>query len=113
MRNTTSLSFSDGSMYSALHIAAHNGHLDVVELLMAVDQNIIDWKNKYGRTALIAAASTGKTDVVKFLLENGAEITKDYESFNCLDWCCIKNDKDTAMSMMLHSRWNEVSSSLF
>lgn len=97
-------------MYTALHIAAHKGHLEVVELLVAFNRRIIDWKNKYGRTALTAAASTGKTDVVKFLLENGAAITEDHEFLNCLDWCLIKNDKETAMTMMLHHRWAEVSS---
>ena len=102
--------FRDENLQSALHIAAYKGHLDVVESLVAFDRNIIDWKNKYGRTALIAAASTGKTDVVKFLLENGAEINEDYEFLNCLDWSLIKNDKDTAMVMMRHSRWKQVRS---
>ena len=96
-------------MYSALHIAAHKGHLQVVQLLLEFNRSIINWENKYRRTALIAAATTGKSNVVKFLLENDAAITEDYEFFNCLDWCLIKNDKDTAMTMMCHARWKEVS----
>ena len=75
---------------------------------MAFDKNIIDCKNKYGRTALLTAASTCKTDVVKFLLDNNAEITEDHEFFNCLDWSIIKNDKQSAMMMMNHDRWKQV-----
>ena len=95
-------------MYSALHIAADKGHLDVVQLLIATKSKIINWENKYKRTALISAASTGKSDVVKFLLESGAAITKDYEFFNCLDWSLVRNYKETAMTIMCHSRWKEV-----
>ena len=78
-------------------------------MLIAFNRNTIDQKNKHGRTPLIAATTTGKTEVVKFLLENGASITEDYGLLNCLDWCLIKNDKDTAMVMMLDTRWNKVS----
>ena len=95
-------------MFSALHIASSKGHLSIVEMLVAFNKNIIDWENKYGRTALLTAASTCKTDVVKFLLDNNAAIAEDYEFFNCLDWSIIKNDKQSAMVMMNHDRWKEV-----
>ena len=101
-------SSSDGNMFSALHIASSKGHLSIVEILVAFDKSIIDWKNKYGRTALLTAASTCKTDIVKFLLDNNAAITEDYEIFNCLDWSIIRNDKQSAMVMMNHDRWIEV-----
>ena len=95
-------------MFSPLHIASRKGHLSVIEMLVAFDKSIIDWPNKYGRTALLTAASTCKTDVVKFLLDNNAAITEDYEFFNCLDWSMIKNDKQSAMMMICHQRWKKV-----
>ena len=101
--------FRDGNLFSPLHIAAHKGHLPIVEVLVAFDRNIIDWDNKYGRTALLTAASSCKTDVVKYLLDCNAQITEDYEFYNCLDWSLIKNDKQTAMMIMCHDRWKEVS----
>lgn len=96
-------------MFTALHIASNKGHLTIVEMLVTFNKNIIDWPNKYGRTPLLSAASSCKTDVVKYLLDSNAAITEDYEFFNCLDWSMIKNDKQSAMVMMSHDRWKEVS----
>ena len=96
-------------MFSPLHIASFKGHLSIVETLVAFRKDIVEWENKYRRTALLTAASTCKTDVVKFLLDNNAAVTEDHDFFNCLDWAIIKNDKQTAMMMMCHDRWKEVS----
>ena len=95
-------------MFSPLHIASCKGHLSIIEMLVAFDKSIIDWPNKYKRTALLSAASMCKTDVVKFLLDNKAAITEDYEFLNCLDWSMIQNDEQSAMMMMCHDRWKEV-----
>ena len=102
------LFISDENMFSALHIASVKGHLSIVEMLVEFDKDIIDCVNKYGRTALLTASSTSKTDVVKFLLDNNAAITADYELFNCLDWSIVNNDEKSAMMMMCHDRWKEV-----
>ena len=95
-------------MFSALHIASSKGHLSIVEMLIAFDNSIIDWTNKYGHTALLTASFSCKTDVVKFLLDSNAAITEDYEFFNCLDWSIMNNDKKSAMMMMCHDKWKEV-----
>ena len=102
------LFFRDGNLFSPLHIASCKGHLSIIEMLVAFDKSIIDWQNKYGCTALLTAASMCKTDVVKFLLDNKAAITEDYEIRNCLDLSMIRNDKQSAMMMMCHDRWKEV-----
>ena len=101
--------YRDKNMFSPLHIASFKGHLSIVEVLVAFNKNIVEWENKYRRTALLTAASTCKTDVVKFLLDSNAAITKDHDFFNCLDWSILKNDKQTAMMMMCHDKWKEVS----
>lgn len=101
--------YRDKNMFSPLHIASFKGHLNIVEMLVAFNKDIVQWENKYRRTALLTAASTCKTDVVKFLLDNNAAVTEDHDFFNCLDWSIIKNDKQTAMMMMCHDRWKEVS----
>ncbi|CAB4008909.1 transient receptor potential cation channel subfamily A member 1-like, partial [Paramuricea clavata] len=106
--NNGALIVRDGNMFSPLHIAASKGHLSIVEMVVAFDNNIIDWPNKYRRTALLTAASSCKTDVVKFLLDKNAAITEDYEFLNCLDWSLVKNDKQSAMMMMCHDRWKEI-----
>ncbi|XP_028413558.1 transient receptor potential cation channel subfamily A member 1-like [Dendronephthya gigantea] len=108
--NNGALIVRDGNMFTALHIASCKGHLTIVEMLATFNKSIIDWPNKYGRTALLCAAKSCKTDVVKYLLDSNAAITEDYELYNCLDWSMIKNDKQSAMVMMSHDRWKEVMS---
>lgn len=98
----------DGNLFSPLHIAAFKGHLNIVELLVMFKPSMIDWENKYKRTALLTAAVKGKADVVKYLLDSLAAITEDYEFFNCLDWAIINDDTKSAMVMMCHDRWKEV-----
>lgn len=45
--------------FSALHLAALNGHRDVVETLVKIGQAEINLKNNRNQTALILAVSQG------------------------------------------------------
>ncbi|XP_046848108.1 transient receptor potential cation channel subfamily A member 1-like [Xenia sp. Carnegie-2017] len=74
--NNGAIILRDGNMFSPLHIAAFKGHLNIVELLVMFKPSMIDWENKYKRTALLTAAVKGKADVVKYLLDSMAKITK-------------------------------------
>ncbi|XP_046848686.1 transient receptor potential cation channel subfamily A member 1-like [Xenia sp. Carnegie-2017] len=106
--NNGAITMKDGELFSPLHIAASKGHLTIVELLVMFKPSMINWKNKYKRTALLTAAEKGKADVVKYLLDNMAAITEDYELFNCLDWAIINGDTKSAMVMMCHDKWKEI-----
>ena len=56
---------------TALHLAAENGHLEVVRLLLATGKAEVDSKDKYGRTPLSWAAENGHLEVVRLLLATG------------------------------------------
>jgi ankyrin repeat protein len=56
-----------------LHLAAQNGHLDVVEFLVE-QQAEVNAKETDGWTPLYLAAHNGHFDVVKFLVEQQAEL---------------------------------------
>lgn len=65
-------------------------------------------ETKDKRTAMLEAAFYGQQDVLEYLLDNEATITKDYEFMNCFDWAIENGDQESAMMMMRHSRWREV-----
>tara|TARA_B100000287_G_scaffold354425_1_gene344632 strand:+ start:1831 stop:2934 length:1104 start_codon:yes stop_codon:yes gene_type:complete len=61
---------------TALMMAAKNGHLKIVDLLLNYGDAVIDQGDWEGETALNKASFAGHLDVVKFLLEEGAEIDR-------------------------------------
>ena len=67
-RADVNLSDSDG--WTALHIAARNGNIDICRLLLsrpAIDVNV---KNKWKSTPLMIAAGSGNLDIVELLLRH-------------------------------------------
>jgi ankyrin repeat protein len=60
--------------WNALHAAAFNGHITVVNPLISGENNLefIDRANNDGFTPLLLAAQKGKADVVRLLAERGA-----------------------------------------
>ena len=69
---------------TALHLAAANGHVDVVKVLIqnGADVNAVD---EYKFTALHLAARHGHVDIAKVLIENGADVN------------AVQKDKCTAL----------------
>ncbi|RXN06682.1 caskin-2-like isoform X1 [Labeo rohita] len=63
---------SDSNCNTPLHLAARNGHKDVIRLLLKAGIDI-NRTTKAG-TALHEAALYGKTEVVRLLLENGIDV---------------------------------------
>ena len=58
--------------WTALHYAAHYGHVDVAKVLIQNgDVNAVHEKQ---RTALHFAACNGHVDVAKVLIQNGADV---------------------------------------
>ncbi|KAL8568780.1 hypothetical protein ACOMHN_036964 [Nucella lapillus] len=64
----------DTSRTTCLHLAAKNGHSDVIRLLIESGMNI-NRATLHG-TCLHEAALCGKTDVVRLLLESGVDVNK-------------------------------------
>lgn len=64
----------DNNKTTCLHLAARNGHVDIVRLLIEFGFNI-NQQTPQG-TCLHEAAKYGKTDVVRFLLANGVDVSR-------------------------------------
>ncbi len=61
--------------WTALHLAAHFGHVTIVELLLAAGADVHARSgNRLANTALHAAAAGGHTDVIATLLRHGADV---------------------------------------
>lgn len=69
-----SLKVEDPLGMTALHLAAQEGHVAIVELLLAKEANINSGDPTEGVTPLMIAARAGNTDIVELLLRRGADI---------------------------------------
>lgn len=63
-----------GSMASSYLGAAFNGNIVLVQHLLNEGEPVDTRDPKYGATALIYAAQEGHTDIVKLMLDRGADI---------------------------------------
>ena len=57
-----------------LHIAAETGDARAVDHLLAVHRPLVNSRDRYGRTALHQAAYFNHVDVVRVLIQRGADI---------------------------------------
>lgn len=64
----------DAGGYAPLHYAARNCHIDIAQLLISHGGNV-DIRTRAGKvTPLLRAAFSGKEDMCKFLIKNGADV---------------------------------------
>ena len=68
------INLADGSGQTPLMFAAKKGHLTTVQALLSVPQIDINAKKLDGVTALIVATNHRKDDVVKALIDHGANV---------------------------------------
>ncbi|KAE8443486.1 hypothetical protein EG329_001797 [Mollisiaceae sp. DMI_Dod_QoI] len=59
---------------SAFNVAADEGHLNIVQMLLLRREVTFNTKNQYDETPLQSVARKGHMDIVKFLIEEGALI---------------------------------------
>ncbi|CAN4100956.1 unnamed protein product [Withania somnifera] len=97
---------------SALHIAAANGHIEVVSML--IDQSVNpDLFNRYKQTPLMLAAMHGNISCVQKLIEAGANILM-FDSLNgrtCLHYAAYYGNSDCLTTILSASRTSHIASS--
>lgn len=64
------LNLSDSDGWTALHIAARNGDIDICRLLLSRPTIDVNVKNKWKSTPLMIAAGSGNLDIVELLLRH-------------------------------------------
>ncbi|XP_041103871.1 ankyrin repeat and SAM domain-containing protein 6-like [Polyodon spathula] len=89
---------------SPLMIAAVNGQLDVVQLLVERNADIDKQDSVHGWTALMQATYHGNKDVVKYLLNQGADVNlRAKNGYTAFDLVMLLNDPDTELVRLLAS----------
>lgn len=58
-----------------IHIAARNGHVGIVNVLLAKNSDFLNLIDAYGQTPLLLATSAGHEDIVNCLMRLGADLT--------------------------------------
>ncbi len=70
--NIVNLDSKDKKGYSPLMWAAHNGHFEVVKLLLSLEADILS-RDHHGNSVLMAAVFKNHLPIVKLLLDKGAD----------------------------------------
>jgi ankyrin repeat protein len=87
----------------ALDRAAQEGHLDVVERLLAHDPGLLDLPGSQGDTPLIMAAGHGHVVLVRLLLDRGADARHRNEGgLRALDWAAQTGLGEVAGVLLAH-----------
>ncbi|XP_064643243.1 ankyrin repeat domain-containing protein 50-like [Lineus longissimus] len=82
-----------------LHIAASNGHVDVVSLLLACGATV-DAVDKYGFSALHKASKNGHQDVVDLLIQQGAKVYLKDKDDGQLEIACKNGPTDVVDALI-------------
>lgn len=103
-------STSTGFSVSALRVAAREGNVSIVKLLL--DHEKIDAASTNGETALMQAAGQGHEAVVKLLLEQGANImAKDNNGVTALTWA-LSGEHNAVVQLLLAAKWTAAISNI-
>lgn len=88
--------------FTALHIAAANGHVEILQILLD-HKAFVNAQDKSGLTPLMAASEMGNNVAVILLLDKGAEINQqDYEGLSPLLLSAMAGRHDVARILLSH-----------
>ncbi|MHA6267125.1 ankyrin repeat domain-containing protein [Aliiroseovarius sp. CAU 1755] len=107
----TAPSTSDIASYTGLHLAAHEGHLDDVNRLIASGADV-DARDRAGRTPAHVAAFASHDDVVAALAKGGADMNAlEDRVYDVLTIAAVANDPElVSLAMQVGNRPDLVTS---
>ncbi|KAH7545260.1 hypothetical protein FEM48_Zijuj01G0074800 [Ziziphus jujuba var. spinosa] len=98
---------------TALHLAAADGNLEALNLLLCKDEKLLNIRNDRGETPLFVAASYGKTEAVKYLYRRIKEDKKPHverkDKTSILHVAILGEYFETAVELLNSVNWDDVS----
>lgn len=91
--------FNNG--WSALHYACDNGHMELITKLIGSGANI-DMPTADGDTALSIAAEAGRFDVVKWMVQAGAQVNAKRRQMNPTQWAIFRAEPEAVQFLVSH-----------
>ncbi|OYY20685.1 MAG: hypothetical protein B7Y67_04795 [Polynucleobacter sp. 35-46-11] len=92
--------------WAPIHYAATNGHLQIVQFLMA-NGAMINALSPSETTPLMMAIGSGNDDLIKYLLDNGADLRmRNHEGYTAIDVAQMFGKDDIRDGLM--SRWQKL-----
>lgn len=86
-----------------IYIASYRGDLETVKRLFEENPELINSKNSDGRFPLEMAAQTGQVEVVKFLLEKGADVSLSRGGATALHMAALYGGKTEVITLLLEA----------
>ena len=84
-----------------IHVAVRAGDLAKIKALVAEDPKVVNEKDSRGRTPLHFASNAGHTEIIKFLIANGADVkATDPDGYTPLIWAASAGQADAARALI-------------
>ena len=101
------MTFGEGNGYTALHLAVKAGSLSTVKILLdSLLPNTLEHKDSSQNTPLHVACMHNRRDVLKFLLDKGADVTaRNIRNMTCLDVAIEWEAGEVAKTLLRHERY--------
>ena len=100
----------DASGCTALHLAVKAGSLKTVKILLGcLLLSTLEQKDMGDNTALHVACMHNRRDVLKFLLDKGADVTaRNNRNMTCLDVAIEWEAGEVAKTLIRHERYGPI-----
>ena len=101
------MTFGDANNCTALHLAVKAGSLNTVKILLgSLLPSTLEHKDSNQNTPLHVACMHNRRDVLKFLLDKGADVTaRNIRSMTCLDVAIEWEAGEVAKTLLKHKRY--------
>lgn len=103
---------ADDRGLTASHVAAINGSLDVMKILLEYSNTFLTLRDHEGMTPLHYACEVNQTNVVHYLIESGADISlRNKMGMTCLHYIAINGNLELATAYVTESMVNVATNS--